>query len=91
MQKYEPQTVIGVLNEWGYANAETFGQVLKLAGRDLTRSKLIAAAESIKDWSGDIAKGVNYSPTDHRGITSIFLVQVKGGKLVQIAGYRGAA
>jgi branched-chain amino acid transport system substrate-binding protein len=91
MQKYEPQTVIGVLNEWAYANAETFGQVLKLAGRDLTRSKLIAAAESIKDWSGDVAKSVNYSPTDHRGITSIFLVQVKGGKLVQIAGYRGAA
>jgi len=91
MQKYEPQTVIGVLNERAYANAETFGQVLKLAGRDLTRSKLIAAAESLKGWSGDIAKSVNYSPTDHRGITSIFLVQVKGAKLIQLAGYRGAA
>ena len=91
MNKYEPQTVIGVLNEWGYANAETFGQVLKTAGKNLTRSRLIAAAESIKGWSGDVAKSVNYSATDHRGITSIFLVQVKGGKLVQIAGYRGAA
>jgi branched-chain amino acid transport system substrate-binding protein len=91
MNKYEPQTVIGVLNEWAYANAETFGQVLKLAGRELTRSRLIAAAESLKGWSGDVAKNVNYSPTDHRGITSIFLVQVKGGKLVQVAGYRGAA
>ena len=25
MNKYEPQTVIGVLNQWAYANAETFG------------------------------------------------------------------
>jgi ABC-type branched-subunit amino acid transport system substrate-binding protein len=91
MNKYEPQTVIGVLNQWGYANAETFGQVLKLAGRELTRSKLIAAAESLKDWSGDLARNVNYSATDHRGMTSIFLVQVKGSKLVQVAGYRGAA
>jgi len=91
MQKYVPQTVIGVLNQWGYANAETFGQVLQLAGRDLSRSKLIAAAESLKGWSGDLAKNVSYSNTDHRGMTSIFLVQVKGGKLVQVAGYRGAA
>jgi branched-chain amino acid transport system permease protein len=50
-----------------------------------------AAAESLKDWSGDLARNVNYSATDHRGMTSIFLVQIKGGKLVQIAGYRGAA
>lgn len=91
MNKYEPQTVIGVLNQWAYANAETFGQVLQVAGRNLTRSRLIAAAESLKDWSGDLARNVSYSPTDHRGMTSIFLVQVKGGKLVQIAGYRGAA
>jgi len=91
MNKYEPQTVIGVLNQWAYANAETFGQVLQVARRNLTRSRLIAAAESLKDWSGDLARNVSYSPTDHRGMTSIFLVQVKGGKLVQIAGYRGAA
>lgn len=91
MNKYEPQTVIGVLNEWAYANAEAFGQILKTVGRNLTRSRLIAAAESLKNWSGDVAKSVNYGPDDHRGITSIFLVQVKGGKLVQVAGYRGAA
>jgi branched-chain amino acid transport system substrate-binding protein len=91
MQKYEPQTVIGVLNEWGYANAETFAQVLRQAGPDLTRSRLIAAAETLKNWSGDVAKNVSFSPTDHRGITSIFLVQVKGDKLVQVAGYRAAA
>ena len=65
--------------------------MLQVAGRNLTRSRLIAAAESLKDWSGDLARNVSYSPTDHRGMTSIFLVQVKGGKLVQIAGYRGAA
>ena len=91
MQKYEPQTVIGVLNEWAYANAETFGEVLKLAGRELTRSKRIAAAESLKNWSGDVARNVNYSPTDHRGMTSIFLVKVKESKLVQVAGYRSGA
>jgi len=83
--------VLGVLNEWGYACAETFTQLLRIAGRDLTRSKLIAAAESMKGWSGDIAKNVSFGPEDHRGMTSIFLVQVKGGKLTQIAGYRGAA
>lgn len=89
MKKYESQTVLGVLNEWGYACAETFTQILQLAGKDLTRSRLIAASETIKGWSGDIAKNVTFGPDDHRGITSIFLVQVKGGKLVQIAGYRG--
>ena len=91
MQKYEPQTVIGVLNEWAYASAETFAQVLRLAGRDLTRSRLIAAAETLKDWSGDVARNVTFSPTDHRGMTSIFLVQVKDGKLIQVAGYRAAS
>ena len=80
-----------MLNEWAYANAEVFAQVLKLAGRELTRSRLIAAAETLKNWSGDVARSVNYSPSDHRGMTSIFLVQVKEGKLVQIAGYRGGA
>ena len=83
--------MIGVLNEWGYANAETFGQVLRLAGRNLTRSRLIAAAETLKNWSGDVAKNVSYSPTDHRGMTSIFLVQLKNGQLIQVAGYRASA
>jgi branched-chain amino acid transport system substrate-binding protein len=91
MKKHEPQTVLGVLNEWGYACAETFTQILKLAGRDLTRSRLLAAAETLKGWSGDIAKNVSFAADDHRGMTSIFLVQVKGGKLVQLAGYRGTA
>ena len=39
-------------------------QALKLAGRELSRSKLIAAAESIKGWSGDLAKNVSYAPDE---------------------------
>lgn len=68
-----------------YADLVAIG--LERAGRDLTIDKFIAAIESIKDYR-DIFGGPmqSYGPSKHQGATENFLLQVRGGKWVPVAG-----
>jgi branched-chain amino acid transport system substrate-binding protein len=58
-------------------------ETLKRAGPDLTREKLVDAAESIRDWTCSVClTPVNMSPTDHRPFEVEQYDKVEGGKWV---------
>lgn len=67
----------------GYIDAVIFVEGLKAAGADLTRDSFIAAFEKINKL--DIGGlDVTYSPTDHRGISKLFMAKVQGDKFVSV-------
>ena len=65
--KYAPNVTWDNMVFAGYTTAESFVGLLKQAGKDLTRQSLIAAAESVCNYSTDISLlPESTSPTDHR-------------------------
>src|SRR3954451_648005 len=64
--------------EYGMAQAYTFLQVLKAAGKDLTRGSLISAVEK-GGFTGPGIVPLDYSSSDHSGYSGVQVVVVKGG------------
>lgn len=60
---------------FGMAQAYTFAQALKLAGRDLTRGKLVDAMESGK-LTGPGVTPFGFSEKSHSGYTGAFVFQI---------------
>lgn len=79
----EPNTTAAL----GLVYADLVAIGLERAGKDLTVDKFIAGIESIKDYR-DIFGGPtqSYGPNKHQGATENFLLQVRGGKWVPVAG-----
>lgn len=86
IHKYYPDERIEAFSFLGMSGALAMVQALKDAGPDLTRSKLIAALNNIKNFdSGISATPINFSATDHAGIKGgAFLTYDKSGKPVVV-------
>ncbi len=69
----------------GYTGAQLLIQGLQNAGKDLTVDSFIAGMEKIKDYK-DIfgSPAITFGPNKHQGASELFLLQVKGGKFVQV-------
>ena len=73
--------------EYGMATAYTLAQALQLAGKDLTRQKLIEVVNN----QGAQLKGpglvpFRYSTTVHGGYSGVAMAKIEGGKIVQTGG-----
>jgi branched-chain amino acid transport system substrate-binding protein len=67
----------------GYITAKVMVEALKKAGRDLTREKLVAALDSMRDYNIGGYK-VNYAPADHNGSKLVDLTVIgPGGKMLR--------
>ncbi|MGH2728944.1 MAG: hypothetical protein ACRDKS_18380, partial [Actinomycetota bacterium] len=63
----------------GFAGAAMTVEVLKRAGSCLTREKVIAAADSLSNYSAaGLTKPLTYSKSSHYGNTSYLVAQVQG-------------
>lgn len=65
---------------FGCLVAHVLVEGLKRAGPDLTRDKLIAAFESIKDYDTGISGKVSFGPERRMGINSVYPIGVEGGQ-----------
>jgi ABC-type branched-subunit amino acid transport system substrate-binding protein len=73
--------------EYGMANAYTLAQALQLAGKNLTREKLINAVnEKGAQLSGPGLVPFRYSTTDHGGYGGVEIGQIRNGKIVLFGG-----
>lgn len=80
LAKYFPGEIPSGFSEIAYIGAQLFSEAALLAGKDLTREGFIAAMDRIKGFSADgLVPPVTYTPTDHRGIKDIFLIQAVRG------------
>ncbi|MFH1398353.1 MAG: ABC transporter substrate-binding protein [Candidatus Omnitrophota bacterium] len=84
LSKYYPNDSANFVSLEGFVNAKVMVEGLRRAGRDLTREKYINAIETIKP--GEMGSGLkfNYGPTDHEGLTDIYIAQIKNGKYVEV-------
>jgi branched-chain amino acid transport system substrate-binding protein len=73
--KYIPNEPLTNTVVFGMAQAYTFAQALKLAGRDLTRGKLVQAMESGK-ISGPGLTPFGFSAQSHSGYTGAYVFQI---------------
>lgn len=69
----------GAHSRIGYAAAQLVVEGLKRTGPELTREGLIAALEGIEAWTGGLLPPISYSPTDHRGLTTLALLRALHG------------
>jgi len=72
---------------YGMANAYTLAQALELAGKDLTREKLIDAVdESGAKLTGPGLVPYRYSKSEHGGYAGVEMGQVRNGKIALFGG-----
>jgi len=75
------------LTIFGQSIAENTVEILKMAGKDLTRESLIAAAESISGFTCSLCLyPITMSPTDHDPAQITNLARVENGKWVRFGG-----
>jgi ABC-type branched-subunit amino acid transport system substrate-binding protein len=64
----------------GVSFLEPFLEGLRRTGPTLTRDKFAAAMETIRNWDGDVVRGVTFGPERHHGVTRIYIVKSEGGQ-----------
>jgi len=65
---------------YGCMSARVFTEALRRAGPDLTRAKLIAALESMKDFDTGVSGKVSFGPQQHMGIDSVYPIGIEKGQ-----------
>ena len=68
----------------GYRAADLAVQGLTIAGRDLTREKMIAALESLSEYVDPFGNTLSFGPDDHKGVDHSTLSQVRDGRWVTL-------
>lgn len=64
----------------GVSFIEPFLEGLRRTGPNLTRDRFVAAMETIKNWDGEVIRGVTFGPDRHQGTNRIFLVKSENGQ-----------
>ncbi len=90
LKQYEPHTAPGEAALAGWQSADLFVDGLKMIGRDVTRTRLIAALNKLSDYTAD---GID-APIDwrsgHAAVTPPYncgaFVQVQGSRFVPVYG-----
>ena len=68
----------------GYRAADLVVEGLKIAGRELTRESLIAALESLAEYTDLFGNTLSFGPDDHKGVDHSTLAQVQDGRWVTL-------
>lgn len=68
----------------GYRAADLAVRGLEIAGRDLTREKMIAALESLSEYVDPFGNTLSFGPEDHKGVDHSTLSQVRDGRWVTL-------
>lgn len=66
----------------GYVDAMVFTEILKKAGKNLTRESFIAAAESLNVTDGGLT--FVFSPVNHQAMSKIYLTKIAGSRVVLV-------
>lgn len=66
----------------GYVDAVVFAEILKKAGKNLTRESFTTAAESLRIKVGGLEFA--FTPTSHQALKTVYLTRIAGGKAVPL-------
>ena len=80
LKKYFPEAGPNFVSFEGYVNAMMLVEGLKLAGRDLSREKLVTAIEGIRDLELGIGMKASYGPTRHHAFDLVYYTVLRDGE-----------
>ena len=81
LNEYAPHLSANRWTLYGQAVAELMVEVLKRAGRSLSRQKAIIAAENIKQWQGKLLPPVFLDSRNHLALSSFRVSQISLGSV----------
>lgn len=84
-EKFPGENYSGV-PQWGYAAAEVLVEALERAGEDLNYETLKEALYSFDNWTEGTYAGVTFGPSNHYGLTSLFMTRAQNGTIEDISG-----
>lgn len=64
----------------GVSFIEPFLEGLRRAGPTLTKDRLVEAMEGIRNWDGEVIRGVTFSKESRQGINRLFMVKAERGQ-----------
>ncbi|HEX4230080.1 MAG TPA: ABC transporter substrate-binding protein [Bryobacteraceae bacterium] len=70
----------------GWLNAVVVTEALRRSGPELTRLNLIHGLESLGDWDPGLGRTFGFSPTDHQGLSHVWLTKAEGGHWLPVEG-----
>lgn len=68
----------------GVGFVEPFLEGLRRAGRDLTKDRLVTAMESLRNWDGEVMRGVTFGPDRRQGTNRIFMIKSEAGRYTKL-------
>ncbi|WP_092063713.1 ABC transporter substrate-binding protein [Desulfonauticus submarinus] len=80
LAKYFPKDEISFVGLEGFVNAKILIEGLKRAGKNLTRTRLLKALESINHLNLGHGMVVSFRQNDHQGLDKVYFTILKGGK-----------
>ena len=83
LQKYAPDKSPDPAAFTGYLMARTLGEILRRV-HSMDSWGIVKGAESIKDLDVGLPEKISYSPTDHVGLTKVFLYRYANGALTLV-------
>ncbi len=76
--KINPNLLVAPYNALaGMAYVEPFLEALRRAGPNLTKDGFVTAMESLKNWDGQVVRGITFGPNQHQGINRIYILQAQ--------------
>lgn len=70
----------------GWAAAQVLVEGLKRTEGELTWDNFLNSFYTFDNWDGSLYQGVTFTKDNHYGITSMFIIEAKDGKLVPTSG-----
>lgn len=64
----------------GVAFLEPFVEALRRTGPNVTKDGVVRALESLRNWNGEVIRGVTFGPNRRQGINKIYVVRAEGGQ-----------
>jgi ABC-type branched-subunit amino acid transport system substrate-binding protein len=68
----------------GVAFVESFLEGLRRVGPDLTKDRLVAAMETLKNWDGEVIRQVTFGPDRRQGTNRLMIVKTVNGQFQKL-------
>ncbi len=64
----------------GVSFLEPFLEGVRRAGPNLTRERFVAAMETIRNWDGEVVRGVTFGPDRRQGVNKLYIIKSENGQ-----------
>ncbi|MGG1675024.1 ABC transporter substrate-binding protein [Neobacillus sp. NRS-1170] len=86
-KKYYPDEPVTNIVASGWALSEVFVEALRKTEDNLTWDHFLKSFYTFDNWDGSMYAGISFSEKNHFGVTRMYMIQAKAGKLQQISNY----